>query len=304
MSDKTLEWDSLVCESGGEFLQGFWWGEFERSLGKRVERIKKENFQAQIIFNPLFFGLDRGYIPRGPVFFGESMNEQSFWNEFNKTKKKRTIFFEFDLPRGKSFIKSSNLDTRQPAKTVIVENLKNKNDIFNGFHPMLVRNIKRAEREGVKIKKEDGWNNFFKLLTKTTRRQNFRAWPASYFSAMWNVLSPVGEMEIWSAYKDSQLLATNLYILFCGRATYLFGASDYKKRNLMAPHLLHWEMIKNFGERGFSEYDLWGIDEKKWPGITEFKLRFGGRIKDYPGHAVKVERHFWYKIYNILKKWR
>ena len=70
----------------------------------------------------------------------------------------------------------------------------------------------------------------------------------------------------------------------------------------MATYILHWEIIKYAKENGFNEYDFWGIDEKKWPGVTRFKKGFGGREVEYAGSYDYVFQPFWYKLYNLYRK--
>lgn len=298
---KKEEWDKLVIENGREFLQSWDWGEFQKTLGKRVERIKTDNFLAQIIFNPLPFGLNYGYVPRGPVVTGNSIKEADFWDKFDDIKDKGTVFFEVELSSSLNFLNPSSLSTRQPRVTSVVDLTRDTNILFSGFHKTLRYNIRLAEKRNVVFRKEKSWEDFFNLLSLTAKRQNFRVWPASYYKKLWQVMAPTGGLEIWSAYKDNELLSSNLFILFGSRITYLFGASNYDKRSLMAPHFLHWQLIQEFKKRGFTEYDFWGIDKDSWPGITLFKKRFGGKKKVYPGSYIKVFRPGWYNAYRIVR---
>ena len=60
-------------------------------------------------------------------------------------------------------------------------------------------------------------------------------------------------------YDGSSPLATAI-LVGCGDVfTYLFGASDYEYRNLMAPYLVQWEGIQLGKKLGYKFYDFWGI---------------------------------------------
>ncbi len=106
-------------------------------------------------------------------------------------------------------------------------------------------------------------------------------------------------VELFLADFKNKIIAANIVVFWEKTAIYLHGASDYEQRNLMAPHLLQWEQIKEAKKRGCIEYDFWGIDEKKWPGVTRFKKGFGGREVEYPGAFDLIFQPVWYKIYKI-----
>ena len=47
-----------------------------------------------------------------------------------------------------------------------------------------------------------------------------------------------------------------------------------------------------------------GIDENKWPGVTRFKIGFGGQIIKYPGTFDLVYDDAWYNIYKMVRQIR
>ena len=72
----------------------------------------------------------------------------------------------------------------------------------------------------------------------------------------------------------------------------------------MAPHLLQWHAIKLAKANGQKYYDFHGIDEARWPGVTRFKLGFGGFEVNYPGTFDLVYDPGWYSIYKMVRKVR
>lgn len=74
----------------------------------------------------------------------------------------------------------------------------------------------------------------------------------------------------------------------------------------MAPFLLQWECIKNAKKDGFRYYDFWGIDEKRWPGVTRFKRNFvnenNGFEVTYPGTYDLICNELLYTLYRIYKR--
>jgi lipid II:glycine glycyltransferase (peptidoglycan interpeptide bridge formation enzyme) len=66
------------------------------------------------------------------------------------------------------------------------------------------------------------------------------------------------------------------------RATYFFGGSLETRRNVMAPYVLHFEIMRRAKARGSEEYDFWGVapenaPDDPWQKISIFKRKFGGR---------------------------
>jgi lipid II:glycine glycyltransferase (peptidoglycan interpeptide bridge formation enzyme) len=76
-------------------------------------------------------------------------------------------------------------------------------------------------------------------------------------------------------------LATAL-VVYCGeRATYFYGGSHDADRHVMAPYLLHFEIMRTAKGLGHIWYDLWGVappheSDHPWRDFSTFKAKFGG----------------------------
>lgn len=172
---------------------------------------------------------------------------------------------------------------------------------------------------------------FLELLKATAKRDKFKTHAPDYYRLMLNVLGcrasrPVLEnvirktandtggdadgrittikmyIKLWLAYVGKEVVAGAIVGYFGDTATYLHGASSYEHRQLMAPNLLHWEIMKAAKQAGYKKYDFWGIDEKKWPGLTRFKRGFAGHEVLYPGTFDLPIKKFWYKLYRLGRK--
>jgi lipid II:glycine glycyltransferase (peptidoglycan interpeptide bridge formation enzyme) len=65
---------------------------------------------------------------------------------------------------------------------------------------------------------------------------------------------------------------------------------------------LHWEDIRLFREKGFHTYDFGGINSEELPGISHFKLSFGGKAEQADSFiAVKPVYRAFYKLYKNIR---
>lgn len=140
-------------------------------------------------------------------------------------------------------------------------------------------------------------------MRKTARRDKFYLHPKEYYEK----LSEMPEIKIFGIYHEDELIATAAVSFWGDTATYLHGASDYEHRALMAPYLLHWEIMKDAKAAGMKHYDFGGIAPKSEPdhylaGVTRFKSGWGGEYVEYPGSYDYVIEPSWYKIYWLARK--
>ncbi len=200
----------------------------------------------------------------------------------------------------------------QPRSMIIVDCRDDDARLLAAMHPKTRYNIRLAEKSGVRagpVFPEDlprRFDSFWALLAETARRERFSLHPKEHYRILLEVRSAHFSNELWCAELGGQVLAWAIVNWFppSGTATYLHGASARSRREVMAPHLLHWEIISSAARRGFQFYDFGGIDETHWPGMTRFKKGFGGRVHVYPSSRDYVFRHWWYQLYRLQHRFR
>jgi len=227
-------------------------------------------------------------------------------------KKENAVFIRFE-PEILDENESKNLNLWpspasqvQPRQTIIFDLEKPFDDLLRGMHPKTRYNIHLAERHGIEIRVENKFGNFLRLLKETSGRDNFFLHPDNYYKKMFEILASTSDFNIkpWVAKSKGQIIAVAMIGYFGKTATYLHGGSAHNYRSLMAPHLLHWAIIKDAKVNGFKYYDFWGIDEKKWPGVTRFKKGFSGEELNFPGAFDLPIRKNLYRIYMLTKRLR
>jgi peptidoglycan pentaglycine glycine transferase (the first glycine) len=108
---------------------------------------------------------------------------------------------------------------------------------------------------------------------------------------------------------EKKVIAGAIIIFYGDQAIYHHAASDDAYRDIPAPYLLQWEIIKAAKKRGKTLYNFWGvIPENKpkhpWRGLTLFKTGFGGRRVDaIHAQDLPLSLSYW-KTYLIETAWR
>lgn len=317
---------------GAEFLQSWPWGELLKAekaevlrIGAREEGAKNSEqgnilAAATIIKNPLPGGYSYWYAPRGIIFKSGLSEEERmkagdfFFSEIRKIDK-RAIFFRIepkDKTASRRFKIEKTLDL-QPKQTLILDLALDEDGLLKAMHQKTRYNINLATKKGIEIKEGniEDFPEFWRLMNLTGARDDFRLHSAEHYRNLLggqavsaNEKGSSRFIRLFFAVYEGKNIAAGLFCFWGDKTTYMHGASDNEFRNVMAPYLLQWSMIKQAKEAGYRYYDFYGIDEKKWPGVTRFKLGFGGRIEDYPGTYDVVFSPILYGFYELVRKLR
>ena len=168
-------------------------------------------------------------------------------------------------------------DTIQPRFNMVLD-LKGKTpeDLLKSFHPKTRYNIRLAKRKGVKVRyshKIEDLKQFYHLYEVMSNRHGISYRPYAYFERM---LEAYGEnIRVYLAEHEGDIIAGALAISYGDKTWYIYGGSDNVKRNVMAPHLLQWEMIQWALELGKDRYDFGGVFQlDKSNGLYHFKEGF------------------------------
>lgn len=319
---------SAADNRGAEFLQSWQWGELLKAEKEEILRIgvkdseaKDENSgailaAATIVKKALGGGCGYWYSPRGAIFKSglaeekKEEAEQFLYEEIRKIDK-RMAFLRVEpkeTVRNHQFKIKKTLDL-QPKQTLILDLDQSEDELLKAMHQKTRYNINLAAKKDIGIK-EGGiadFPEFWRLMNLTGARDDFRLHEAKHYL---NLLSGQKAddksgndfIRLYLASYNGKNIAAGLFCFWGDKATYMHGASDNEFRNVMAPYLLQWSMIRKAKSEGYRYYDFYGIDEKKWPGVTRFKLGFGGRIESYPGTYDVIFRPVWYGLYGLIRK--
>ena len=307
IEDKT-KWNEFLSQNGGSFTESWEWGEVQRKEGGKVSRFficeGNEILGAVAIYVKRTPAGSYGYIPRGPAI-GERVFDRNEWEEFVKllhdfSKAKDLIFLLWEPLKEGEFGELKKTKGRQPAKTILIDLSKPLEDLLRDINKTKRYGIRHAEGDGTKIvlsdKSDKDFDKFWKLMRVTASRKHFGTFGEEHFR---NIFKE-GITELFLAEYDNEVEAASEVIFFGETAVYLHAGTSGKNERLTASYLLIWEILKEAKKRGLKYFDLWGIDEKRWPGVTAFKKSFGGYEVSFPDARILINKRFGYLIYKLM----
>lgn len=300
------------------FLQTPEWLAFQKSLGRKVWRLDDGFIKANIIRHDVRLGQNWLYIPYGPEL-NLDMAKEGLRNEithfaaflrglarqqgsmFVKIEPTHDMVVELLYRNGVRLKKAPRYV--QPMYTTVMDLTLTEDQMLDKLHHKHRYNINLAERKGVTVEQAHDVEVFWKMLKATSKQDDFRPYPMLYYAKLMRFFEQ-GDLrtKLWFAYQGGRPIAGVLMLEHAKTVYYLHGASDREHRALMAPHLLHWKVLLDAKRRGFKWYDFWGVDSAKWPGVTRFKLGFGGQLVEYPGSFDLIRKPFFRWMYNSVPR--
>ncbi len=261
------------------FLQSTAWGEVQQAYGYSIKRVDG----VLAIRHPLPFKRWYWFIPQGALVNG--LDDGALF-----------VRYEPDLvPQHDRRVADIH-----PSKTLITP-LTLPDQMLSGMKQKCRYNIHVAEKKALKITDQLSAEVFFEVLAKTSARQKIKLHPKRYYDTIIETLKKYDMVKVYGVAYQQQIIAVALIVYHQGVATYVHGGSDHDHRSLMAPYLLHWQIMQDARQAGLHSYDWFGLSDR-WPGVTRFKLGFGGQEIVRPGTFEHPLRPLWYTGYRMMKK--
>jgi lipid II:glycine glycyltransferase (peptidoglycan interpeptide bridge formation enzyme) len=313
-------------------VQTWEWGEFQESQGHKVYRFGVfDNKKIVSGFSLSFHRVPRfnrsiGTILRGPYPTEEIMTiVRKIAKEENAifVKMEPDVFFQTYDTADNPSVPLSPLPDYPDLKispkvafypyTYVIDLTKSEDQLLSLLHPKTRYNIKLANRHGVKVEEvstDQGFETYLKILFDTTRRQGFYLHSPQYHREQWKVLKDTGIPHIFLASYNDKALAAFMIFTLKDKLFYPYGASLDANREVMAPNLLMWEVIKYGQSKGLKTFDMWGsLGTKADPsdpayGFHRFKQSYGGTLTQFIGTYDLILDPSFYKYYNLADKFR
>jgi len=299
------------------FLRSIYWQKFQQKYGRNVSRFDD--------LNTIYFPLKKG-LCWGLVSAFEEKDRAKIKTIIKNARENKAIYLKFepteDSDWGKTDYKIVPSKDIHPLQTLVLDLIKSEAELIVSMKQKTRYNIRLASKKGVKIVKnpDQGVEIFYHLVKETEARDKAKFHNLKYYQTMYAVLhNQYHRLDVYLAkFENNYLAGAIIYHDFENKTSYyLHGASSDQMKNLMAPYLLQWQIIKDCREASQKKYDFFGIktattdrlmaDEKhSWYGITKFKLGFApkGKLINYSKAKDLILKPFWYKIYTVYQKIR
>ena len=309
--------DLAELEANQDLLQSALWGRFRERQGWKALAFRFPgnggSCRMLVLVRRLAGGLHLAYVGHGPELAEPAGGREALLLELARALRPRLpgcLFLRFDLPWGREGEGNLPEPLRQaeglwrapmdiqPLSTVLVDIDLPDADLLQAMKPKTRYNVRLAEKHGVRVREGTvadlpAW---YALYRETGRRDRITLHGEGYYRALLELggggasaFSAPGApgapppLSLLLAEHEGELVAGIIVATRGRRATYLYGASADRKRNLMPSYALQWQAMRLARERGCSTYDLFGIpphDDPSHPmhGLFRFKTGFGGAI--------------------------
>lgn len=303
-------WNELVTDHAplfGAFLQSWEWGEFQRTMGRQVERVFAEsddgNVIAQAVKLDVPFGQYFWFLPKGPL--GTAPIEKKIG--LLRDRLTDGIFYRLEPGEASRMMKVKDV---HPSTTLLLDLNKDENELLAQMKSKTRYNIRLAQRKGVicKFVGMEHFDDFMRLAEQTAKRDKIRFYPAVFYKTMLEALSG-GDLRatLACAFYEDRPVSANILVDFDGVRTYLHGATSNLHRNVMAQYALHWFLASDAKQKGFHTFDFGGITPvsapsgHSWAGVTRYKKGYGGEVVSMPGTFELPTKAIWYSLYRMAK---
>jgi lipid II:glycine glycyltransferase (peptidoglycan interpeptide bridge formation enzyme) len=313
-------------------VQTWEWGDFQISQGHTLYRFGVFDDKDKIIsaYSVSFHKIPKTKFSIGTILRGPEIDDQMIEKITEIAKKENAIFIKFEpnvIQKSFDSFGNETILSQKPQFhnlkkspkvafypfTYLIDLTKNETEILESMHSKTRYNIRVANRYGVEIREQTddkGFEIYLKLLFDTTKRQGFYLHDEKYHRNLWKKLKDTGMIHIMFASYQNQILSAFMIFNVKDQLFYPYGASLDTNRQVMAPTLLMWEVIKLGQQLKCKTFDMWGClgphakENENGYGFHRFKQGYGGQLVEYVGTYDLVINTPLYKIYNSVDKFR
>lgn len=226
----------------------------------------------------------------------EELNSVCKQNKIFSLKIFPSVGQDTDLLIEFGYKKDTSLDA--PPKTLLIDLRKSKDELWQELTKGCRYSINRASRYGVEVDfiikpSEKEIEDFHRLVSNRGSARNYYVQNTRDYKHKVDVFG--NQSFLVNAYDNKGgILGAKLYLGYGKDVAYVHGGTSDKGQKSKGGYKLLWDSILYFKDLGLEVLDLEGLyDErlsrqtKGWKGYSEFKLKFGGEVVEYPLARLK-----------------
>ncbi len=318
-------WESfLEKHPEANFLQSWLWGEFQKSLNRKIFRIgfQRDKLLAGAVFTYIETS-KRGkflVVPGGPILDWEKGEQvEMFVSKIREIAKENKCSFvrvrpqliDDDFSR-KIFAASGFKNAPMYLHAELTSQLditKSEEELLSQMRKATRYEVKKSVSLGIKMEINGDQNikKFYDLQIATSKRQKFVPFSQNFLTKQFNIFIKENRAVLYTALHEGKVL-TQAFIIFYGQeAVYHYGASTDEGRKFPGAYLIQWRAILEAKKRGMTRYNFWGVspqDEQshRFSGLSLFKRGFGGQdVKYLPAQDLIIDKRRYLINYWIEK---
>ena len=327
--DSKTKWDGFVmARREANFLQSWDFYEFHKARGKKVvRRAVMKGDKIVGVYAGVVETAKRGTymaIAGGPLMdWDDRAVAGLMFSDIREQGQKNKCVFVRVRPQlelsDESLELLENMGLKRAPMYLSVEFAgvldlsRTEEEILAGASQGFRRKLRKAEKNEIEITADTddaSIDEFCRLEKLHAERQKYVAFSESFLRKQFEAFRDGGEVLIYTARKDGEVLAQNFMIFYGPEASYHYGVSSVLGTKYSAAPLLHMEAMREARKRGCVRYNLWGIVEPdetshRFYGVSEFKRSFGCEELRYtPAHdmILKPAKYQMTKIVETARK--
>ncbi|MDQ3099646.1 MAG: peptidoglycan bridge formation glycyltransferase FemA/FemB family protein [bacterium] len=299
------EWEnSIANHPEANFLQSWYWGEFNKKLGKKViTSLLIGDSQTKGAMLAIVEEAKRArylVIPGGPLIdWTNSELVDACIKEIISIAKANNCSFVRIRPQvieseetlkiivKHGFIKSPMHLTADLTSQLDIT--QTEDDLLKNMRKNTRSEIKKALQSPITIETSDNPDDiqkFYEIQLDTAKRQHFVPFSYDFLHIQFENFRTKDLVKLYSAKVNNETIAMAFIIFYGQEAVYHYGASTPLAREYPAAYLLQWEAIKEAKRRGLKKYNFWGVSpegqsDHRFYGVSIFKRGFGGKDIQY-----------------------
>ena len=276
------------------------WGQLQQALGKKIVSRQGPGWSYQALIGPSPGKIGRYvkavYLPYGPTFDRPESLKMALEDVYQLalTQKADQIMVEpynigSDYQIEPTMGDYTQVKDRQPTLTLISDLSKPWEEVLLGMSKTNRYQWKYVERDQLDFKittNPDELEDFFKMMTETSKRTGAVFYGSNYYKTIVEVLAPLGLAGVAYGFHNGKKLVGSLFVddKHASRRYYMYAGSYDSMRSIKYPlnAALVTFLQKDAQDKGLVSFDYFGVApsdapaDHKWYGLSKFKRSLGG----------------------------